>query len=151
MTVAMTQVGSSVGFSEPAEHGAGRASRSLCLVALATPCSPCSSPQPSPTMGAFAAGSDCGPALKRRPERVAGLLPGCLPPNGCVLLATCPDLMRLAGPVRTGCARSVVAAAAQLTPLPVCQTLGISSAAAGAPCGVSVDGGWFQMEPMLAT
>ena len=74
---------------QPATRGARRASRSLHLAALAAPCSPYSSPRPSPTPRAFPAPAGCSWGPKRLPGPASGLPAGCLPLQRCVLLELC--------------------------------------------------------------
>ena len=59
------------------------------LVALATPRSLCSSPQPSLAPRTFRAPASCGQGPKRPPRPASGLPAGCLPPQRCVLLELC--------------------------------------------------------------
>ena len=61
----------------------------LRLVALATPRSLCSSPQPSLAPRTFRAPASCGQGPKRPPRPASGLPAGCLPPQRCVLLELC--------------------------------------------------------------
>ena len=61
----------------------------LRLVALATPRSLCSSPQPSPAPRACPAPASCGQGPKRPPRPASGLPAGCLPPQRSVLLELC--------------------------------------------------------------
>jgi hypothetical protein len=65
-------------------RGARRASRSLHLAALAAPCSPYSSPRPSPTLRAFPAPARCSRGPKRLPGPASGLPAGCLPLQRCL-------------------------------------------------------------------
>ena len=62
---------------------------SLHLAALAAPCSPYSSPRPSPTPRAFPAPAGCSWGPKRLPGPASGLPAGCLPLQRCVLLELC--------------------------------------------------------------
>ena len=71
---------------------AARRSSSLTqppLAALAAPCSPYSSPRPSPTPRAFPAPAGCSWGPKRLPRPASGLPAGCLPLQRCVLLELC--------------------------------------------------------------
>ena len=79
----------SVEAGQPTTRGARRASRSLHLAALAAPCSPYSSPRPSPTPRAFPAPAGCSWGPKRLPGPASGLPAGCLPLQRCVLLELC--------------------------------------------------------------
>ena len=71
------------------QRGAGERRDSallLRLVALATPRSLCSSPQPNLAPRTFRAPASCGQGPKRPPRPARGLRAGCLPPQRCVVL-----------------------------------------------------------------
>ena len=114
---------------QPATRGARRASRSLHLAALAAPCSPYSSPRPSPTPRAFLAPAGCSWVPKRLPGPASGLPVGCLPLQCCLLLELCLS-------VRTVCSAPAAAGASLFGPLSVLQLLGVFGGAGGAAHGI---------------
>ena len=114
---------------QPATRGARRASRSLHLAALAAPCSPYSSPRPTPTPRAFLAPAGCSWGPKRLPGPASGLPAGCLPLQCCLLLELCLS-------VRTVCSAPAAAGASLFGPLSVPQLLGVFGGAGGAAHGI---------------